>query len=98
MENSKAAASRIQARDAATRLLNRLTAAVAFAAVAGVGVLATVSAHTIPGISSTSTSATTNSSTASNPTTTISTSSGLQSSSSPVSSSSGTPVVVTGGS
>ena len=78
-------ASRIKARDAAFRMLNRLTAGFAFAAIAGVGLLGAVSAHTIPGITSSTTS-------------TVSTSTGVQSSSTSVSSSSSSGVAVSGGS
>jgi hypothetical protein len=84
MENVKYA-SRIEARDAAFRLLNRLTAGVAFAAVAGVGLLGAVSAYSIPGAASSTTSA-------------ASTSTGVQSSSTSVSSSSSSGVAVSGGS
>jgi len=86
MENAKNGASRVRARDAAVRTLNRLTAGVAFAAVVGVGMLGAVSAHTIPGVTSSST------------TSTASTSSGVQSSSTSVSSSSSSAVAVSGGS
>jgi hypothetical protein len=85
MENVQNEASRIKARDAAFRMLNRLTAGVAFAAVAGVGLLGAVSAHTIPGATSSTTS-------------TASTSTGVQSSSTSVSSSSSSGVAVSGGS
>ena len=54
MENTKDALTRVQARNAALQMLNRLTAGVAFAAVAGVGLLGVVSAHTIPGVSASS--------------------------------------------
>jgi hypothetical protein len=86
MENAKNKASRIRARDAALRTLNRLTAAVTFAAVAGVGLLGVVSAHTIAGVTSSSTASA------------ASTSSGVQSSSTSVSSSSSSGVAVSGGS
>jgi hypothetical protein len=86
MEAAKNEASRIKARDAAFRTLNRLTAGVAFAAVAGVGLLGAVSAHTIPGTTSSSTASA------------ASTSSGVQSSSASVSSSSNSGVAVSGGS
>jgi len=86
---------RVQARDAAMRLLNRLTVGVAFSAIAGVGVLGLVSAQTIPGTTSTASSTTTSSST---PSTSTSSSSSLGSSSTPVSSSSSSGVAVSGGS
>ena len=91
---------RIQARDAATRTLNRVTAGLAFGAVAGVGILGTVSAYTIPGNSSTSSGATASTSTSSGSTSTTSgtTSTGVQASPTPVSSSSGSGVAVSGGS
>lgn len=92
MENTSHPVTRIQARDAAINMLNRLTAAFAFAAVAGVGLLGVVSAHTIPGVSSSSTVSTTTS------TATSSRSTGVQSSSSVVSSSSSSGVAVSGGS
>jgi hypothetical protein len=83
---------RMRARDAAMRQLDRITMGVAFAAIAGVGVLTAVSAYSIPGTSSSSLTATTSTSTSS------STSSGLQSSSTGVTSSSGSAVAVSGGS
>jgi len=86
MENTPNEAARIKARDAAFRMLNRLTAGVAFAAVAGVGLLGAVSAQTIPGVTSSST------------TSSATTSSGVQSSSTSVSSSSSSGVAVSGGS
>jgi hypothetical protein len=85
MQNAKNEASRIKVREAAFRMLNRLTAGVAFAAVAGVGLLGAVSAHTVPGAASSTTS-------------TASTSTGVQSSSTSVSSSSSSGVAVSGGS
>lgn len=85
--------SRIKARDSAMRLLSRLTAGVAFAAIAGVGVFGVVGAHTIAGTaSSTSGAASTTSSTSS------SSSPSVQPSTTPVSSSSGSGVAVSGGS
>ena len=84
---------RIRARDAAARMLNRITAGVAFGAVAGVGVLGVVSAYANPGIASDSSGAT-----ASTSTSTGSTSTGLQSSTGGVSSSTGSGVAVSGGS
>lgn len=92
MENENTPVKRIQARNAATRMLNRLTAGLAFGAVAGVGILGAVSAYTIPG-----TAATTSGATASTSTST-STSTGLQSSSTSVGSSSSSGVAVSGGS
>lgn len=84
---------RIRSRDAAMRLLNRLTAGVAFAAIGGVGMFAAVSAHTFPAtISSISTAS------SSTGTSTSTSSSSLQSSSTPVSSSSSSGVAVSGGS
>lgn len=90
MENTSNTMTRIRARSAAMQMLNRLTAGVAFAAVAGVGLLGVVSAHTIPG---TSTASTTSASSA-----TSSTSVGVQSSSTSVSQSSSSGVAVSGGS
>jgi hypothetical protein len=87
--NTKA---RMRARDAAMRQLDRITRGVAFAAIAGVGVLTAVSAYSVPGTTSSSLTATTSTSTSS------STSSGLQSSSTGVTSSSGSAVAVSGGS
>jgi hypothetical protein len=91
---------RIQARDAATRTLNRLTAGLAFGAVAGVGLLGAVSAYTLPGTTTTSSGATASSSTSSGTTSTATgtTSTGLQAAPTQVSSSSGTGVAVSGGS
>jgi hypothetical protein len=71
-------------------MLNRLTAGLAFGAVAGVGLLGAASAYTIP-------AATTSGATASTSTST-STSAGLQSSSTSVGSSSSSGVAVSGGS
>jgi hypothetical protein len=93
MESDNMTDKRIRARDAATRTLNRLTAGLAFGAVAGVGLLGAVSAYTIPGTASTSTGAT-----ASTSTSTGTSSTGLQASPTPVSSSSGSGVAVSGGS
>ena len=92
MENENTTAKRIQARNAANMMLNRLTAGLAFGAVAGVGILGAVSAYTILG-----TAATTSGATASTSTST-STSTGLQSSSTSVGSSSSSGVAVSGGS
>jgi len=89
----RAADKRILARDAATRMLNRLTAGLAFGAIAGVGILGAVSAYTIPGNANTSSGATATTSTSSGTTST-----GVQASPSPVTSSSGSGVAVSGGS
>ena len=97
MENKNITDKRIRARDAATRTLNRLTAGLAFGAVAGVGLLGAVSAYTIPGTAATSSGATASTATSSG-TTSTSTSSGLQASPTPVSSSSSSGVAVSGGS
>jgi hypothetical protein len=93
---------RVRARDGAMRLLNRMTTGAAVSALVGVGVLGAVSAHTIPGATSTSTASTstasasiTSSSTSSS---TSTSSSGLQSSTTPVTSSSSSGVAVSGGS
>jgi hypothetical protein len=93
IENDKIGDKRIQARDAATRTLNRLTAGLAFGAVAGVGLLGAVSAYTIPGTTTTSSGAIASSSTS-----TGTSSTGLQASPTPVSSSSGSGIAVSGGS
>jgi len=85
--------SRMLARDAGLRLLNRLTTGIALAAVAALGVLTAVSAYSNPGTTTTPSSAATSSSSAS-----TFTPSGLQSSTTPTTSSSGTPVAVSGGS
>ncbi|MEP6753557.1 MAG: hypothetical protein ABI959_12500 [Candidatus Dormiibacterota bacterium] len=99
MENKNATDQRIQARDSATRRLNRLTAGLAFGALAGVGILGAVSAYTIPGTTPTSSGATASTGTSSGTTSTSTgTSSGLQASPTPVSSSSGSGVAVSGGS
>jgi hypothetical protein len=90
MENDKASHARIRARDAAARMLTRLTRGVALGAITGVGLLGAVSAYTIPGSVTYTQGATASTST--------STGSGLQSSSSSVSSSSGSGVAVSGGS
>jgi hypothetical protein len=57
MSSENTIQARTSARDAALRKLNRLTAGVAFSALAGVGGLAVVSAETIPGSSTPSSSA-----------------------------------------
>jgi hypothetical protein len=93
MANTKDHVARVLARDGALRMLNRLTAGVAFAAIAGVGLLGVVSAQTIPGVSTSGQPSTTSASTA-----TSSTSTGVQSSSTSVSTSSSSGVAVSGGS
>ncbi len=101
MEGTKAADARILARDRALWLLNNITAYVAFAAVAGVGIFGTVSALTIPGVSASSSSGATASaatSTSSDSSSSSSSTSGLSSSSGSVSSSSSSGVAVSGGS
>jgi hypothetical protein len=98
MENAQPADARIRARDRALSLLNNVTAYVAFAAVAGVGIFGTVSALTIPGVSASSTTGATASSTTSTSSSSSSASSGLTSSAGSVSASSSTPVAVSGGS
>jgi len=85
----------MRARDAAMRQIDRITRGVAFAAIAGVGMLTAVSAYSIPGTAPSSLTATTSTSTS---TSSSSTSSGLQSSSTGVTSSSGSAVAVSGGS
>jgi hypothetical protein len=97
MENKNTTDQRIRARDSATRMLNRLTAGLAFGAVAGVAIFGAVSAYTIPGATSTSSGATASTGTSSG-TTSTGTGSGLQASPTPVSSSSGSGVAVSGGS
>jgi hypothetical protein len=101
MESTKAAQARIRARDNALSLLDNITAYVAFAAVAGVGIFGTVSALTIPGVSASSSSGATASaatSTSADSSSSSSSSSGLSSSSGSVSSSSSSAVAVSGGS
>jgi cytoskeletal protein RodZ len=103
MERTDSAESRVRARDAALRLLNRLTVGAAFAAVAGVGLFSAVSAATIPGTSSSTPTTDTSSSSSSSEDATSSSSDASSSSSdlqpSPgVSSSSGTGKAVTGAS
>ncbi|HXC78725.1 MAG TPA: hypothetical protein VNU19_16950 [Candidatus Acidoferrum sp.] len=95
-----AADKRIQARDAATRMLNGLTAGLAFGAIAGVGILGAVSAYTIPGNITASSAASASTSTSSSNTSSNSgtTSTGVQASPNPISSSSGSGVAVSGGS
>lgn len=91
MENPRSAQARIQARDAALRLLNQMTMGVAFTAVAGVGLLGVVSAQTNPATAA-------ETSTTSTSTSTTTTSGGLQSTPAPTSSSPGGGVAVSGGS
>jgi len=88
---------KVRSRDRAFRLLNRLTAGVAFGSVAAVGTLSVVSALTIPGTSPFSQALTALTSTSSSTSSTSSTSSGLTTSSG-VSSSSSSVVAVSGGS
>ncbi|HZK74967.1 MAG TPA: hypothetical protein VFD88_13295 [Clostridia bacterium] len=84
---------RIRARDAASRLLNRITTGIAIGALTSVGAVAAVTAYTIPGVASSTQVASTGVSNSGG-----STSTGVQSSSSGVSSSSGSGVAVSGGS
>jgi hypothetical protein len=101
MESTKGADARIRARDRAMSLLKNITAYVAFAGVAGVGIFGTVSALTIPGVSASSSSGATASaatSTSSDPSSSSSSTSGLSASSGSVSSSSSSAVAVSGGS
>jgi hypothetical protein len=96
METKDTTQDRVRARDAAMRLLNRLTTGAAVSALIGVGLFGAVSAYTIPGTKTSSTAVASTSSTASS--TSTSTSSGLQSSTTPVTSSSSSGVAVSGGS
>ena len=100
MENTKAADVRIGARDRALSLLNNMTAGIAFAAVAGVGIFGVIGEMTIPGVSASSSTTTTGAASTSSTASSASSSasSGLQSSSGTVSSSSSSPVAVSGGS
>jgi hypothetical protein len=88
--------SRIRTRDAALRLLNRLTTGMALGAIAALGVLSAVSAYTIPGTTAATT--TTPASTSSSSTASTFAPSSLQSSTTPITPSSSPPVVVSGGS
>jgi cytoskeletal protein RodZ len=96
METKDTTQERVRARDAAMRLLNRLTTGAAVSAVIGVGLFGAVSAYTIPGTQTSSTASTSTTSTSSS--TSTSTASGLQSSTTPVTSSSSSGVAVSGGS
>ncbi|HEY8815510.1 MAG TPA: hypothetical protein VIP57_10480 [Candidatus Dormibacteraeota bacterium] len=100
MDSDKMTDNRIRTRDAATRMLNRLTAGLAFGAIAGVGILGTVSAYTIPGAATVSSGATASTSTSTGNTSSTSgtASTEVQASPTPVTSSSGSGVVVSGGS
>jgi hypothetical protein len=99
MENDNTNDTRIRARDSASRMLNRITAGVAFSAVAGVGLLGAVSAHVILGVATSTQVASSSASTSSGSTTTSgTTSSGVQPSPTPVSSSPSSGVAVSGGS
>ena len=98
MENEETIQVRVRARDAALRLLNRLTTGAAVSALVGVGLFGAVSAHTIPGAASTATASSSTSTTSSSSSTSTSTSSGLQPSTTPVTSSSSSGVAVSGGS
>jgi hypothetical protein len=55
METKDTTQDRVRARDAAIRLLNRLTTGAAASAVIGVGLFGAVSAYTIPGTNTSST-------------------------------------------
>jgi hypothetical protein len=94
METKDTTQARVRARDAAMRLLNRLTTGAAISAVVGVGLFGAIGANTIPG---TTTSSSTSSTSASSSSST-STSSGLATSTTPVTSSSSSGVAVSGGS
>jgi len=98
MENTNAAEVRIRARDRALSVLNNMTAGIALASVAGVGIFGTVSAITHPGVAASSASTAGTASASSSSTTSSTSSSGLQPSSGAVSSSSGSGVAVSGGS
>ena len=98
MENEKATAKRIQARDAANRTLNRLTAGLAFGAIAGVGAFGTVSAYTIPGTATTASGATASSAASTGTTSNSTGSTAVHPAATPVGSSSGSGVAVSGGS
>lgn len=93
-QNQDGPHARIKARDAAMRLMNRLTASVAFAAIGGVGVFGLVSAHTVPSSYISTTTATTTTTTTSG----SSSSSAVQASSSSVKSTAKSGVTVSGGS
>ena len=90
---------KVNARDAALRLMNRLTAGVVFGAVAGLGLAGYTAAATHPG-STTSSSATSTSSASASTTTSgsASSSTGLQSPSTSVGSTSSSGHTVSGGS
>jgi len=96
MEHKDTTQDRVRARDAAMRLLNRLTTGAAVSALIGVGLFGAVSAYTIPGTKTSSTAGASTTVTSSSSST--STSSGLQSSTTPVTSSSSSGVAVSGGS
>ena len=98
METKDTTQDRVRARDAAMRLLNRLTTGAAMSALIGVGLFGAVSAYTIPGTKTSSTATASTSTTSSSSTSSTSTSSGLQSSTTPVTSSSSSGVAVSGGS
>ncbi len=93
-QNINGTAARIKARDAAMRMVNRLTAGVAFAAMGGVAVFGVVSAHTVPGASSAISTASSSTTSASG----SSSSSGLTASTTSATSSSKSGVAVSGGS
>lgn len=95
METKDTTQDRVRARDAAMRLLNRLTTGAAVSALVGVAALGAISAHTVPGMTASSSATSTTSSSSSSST---STTSGLQTSTTPVSSSSSSGVAVSGGS
>ncbi len=91
MDTTETIQARVRARDAAIRLLNRLTTGAAISAIIGVGLFGAISANTIPGTTTAATATASSSST-------TSTSSGLASSTTPVTSSSSSGVAVSGGS
>jgi hypothetical protein len=94
MDDKETTQARVRARDAAMRLLNRLTTGAAIGAVVGVGLFGAIGANTIPGQASSSTASASTTSTS----TSSSTSSGLSTTTTPVTSSSGSGVAVSGGS
>ena len=99
METKDTTQARVRARDAAMRLLNRLTTGAAISSLLGVGLFAGISANTIPGTDSISTATASSASTASSSTSSsTTTSSGVAPSTTPVTSSSGSGVAVSGGS
>jgi hypothetical protein len=97
MDTKDTTQARVRARDAAMRLLNRLTTGAAISALIGVGLFGTIGANTIRGSATTASKSAASSSTSASSAST-STSPVVAPSTTPIASSSGSGVAVSGGS